>query len=348
MGFHLRADVYSDPAVPTAAIVRRVWLGGSTDDGYWPEDHWYPASEIDAEISRLHRESRIVIEDHRPSRAGFRLELNEHSATRREAAMSVNGRPFAATRPGPCPAADRTCRHGGQIRVGDEIKPVDGLGWIHEDDVIPAAEGLPVGIQRNMARTQTAAELAIAAEADRLLDAYESIRENERRIRQAIIPTGNYTIRPADETTAAVISVGPADFGSFPEGTRKVAMHGSFSILIDGLSQHRSWYGFAIVKPGGSISVYKNARAILNAATADLREEDRHLQAKLRLAIKSLRLLTEAGESEILRYGKAYASGESKCWRCERPLLDETSQRLGIGPSCLKTLRRDLEQGARA
>lgn len=257
--------------------------------------------------------------------------------------MSVNGRPFGARRAGPCPAGD-LCRHNGQVALGDEIKmSPNGIGWIHEDDVAPAQIGRPV-----VTRAASIPNGDTAAEADRLLDAYDSIRENERRIRQSVIPTGNYTVRPADETTASVLSIGPTDFGSFPEGTRRVAMHGSFSILVDGLSQSRSWYGFALIRPGGKIGVYKNARAILETPTDQLRAEDVHLQAKLRLALKALRLLIEAGESELLRYGKAYASGEMKCWRCERPLLDETSQRLGIGPKCLQMLRKDLDGGLTA
>jgi hypothetical protein len=248
--------------------------------------------------------------------------------------MSVNGRPFAARQAGPCPAF--TCRHGGQIRTGDDIKPVDGLGWIHEDDVTPVQLG------RKPLPVRTADELTLEAAADRLLNEYDNRREADRRARNARIPTGNYTIRPADERTAVVLSIGPADFGEFPDGTRKVAVHGSFSILIDGLSQARSWYGFALVKPGGQISVYKNARKILESDPDLIRPEDVHLRSKLRVALKSLRLLIEAGESEIMAYGKAYASAQSACWKCERPLTDETSQRLGIGPKCRQVLAGEL------
>ena len=219
--------------------------------------------------------------------------------------MSVNGRPFGAQRDGPCPA--RTCRHNGQIKRGEEVKSVDGLGWIHEDDVTPALIG------REPISTPDATALRIAAEADRLLFEYDAIRKADRMARLAIIPTGNYTVRPADESAAVVLSFGDADFGDFPRGTRKVAVRGSFSIPVNGLSEHRSWYGFAVVKPGGRISLYKKARAVLETETSALRPEDVHLQAKLRQSIKALRLLIEAGESEIVRYGKAYASAEGEC-----------------------------------
>jgi hypothetical protein len=250
--------------------------------------------------------------------------------------MSVNGRPFLANRAGPCPAS--TCRHGGLISIGDDIKPAEGIGWIHEDDVVPAVVGLaprPV---------QLVDELRIAADADRLLNEYESMREAERRAKLSIIPTGNYTVRPADERTAAVLSIGETEYGSFAKGTRRVSVHGSFSIVVDGLSEHRSWYGFAFVRPGGQISIYKNARAILESRPDDLRPEDVHLRDKLRLAVKALRLLIDAGLDEIMRYGKAYAATSGKCWRCERPLTDETSQRLGIGPLCRKVVMTDLRQ----
>lgn len=255
--------------------------------------------------------------------------------------MSVNGRPFGARRAGPCPAA-HLCRHGGRIAVGDEVKPaVNGIGWIHEDDVAPAQIGRePIVPQSDIA-------IARAAEADRLLDEYDNAREADRMARLAIIPTGNYTVRPADERDAVVLSFGDADFGDFPRGTHKVAVHGSFSILVRGLSEHRSWYGFAVVKPGGRISLYKNARAILDTKPDALRPEDVHLQAKLRLAIKALRLLIDAGEAEIMRYGKAYASAANACFRCERPLTDEISQKIGLGPHCRQIVQLEIEQGGR-
>lgn len=245
--------------------------------------------------------------------------------------MSVNGRSFGATRPGPCPAG-LSCRRGGRIEIGQEIGPMSGLGWIHEED-------------REALNRKGTADLGefdpIAADrADALLEEYEAEMSRRRDILRAL-PTGNYTVRPADERAAIVLSVGPADFGSFPEGTRKIAMHGSFSIVVDGLSEARSWYGFAIVKPGGRVTVYKNARAILETAENRLRPEDVHLQAKLRLALKALRLLIDSGVDQLMAYGKAYASVESRCWRCDRPLKDEQSQKDGIGPECLKRLRSE-------
>lgn len=262
--------------------------------------------------------------------------------------MSVNGRPFSAGRYGPCPAG-RSCVHGGDIMIGQQIRPAEGYGergrvWVHDDDPDPSDIRSTAEIERVYGGSggpgHAAANLAEADRADALLEEYEAEMSRRRDILRAL-PTGNYTVRPADERAAIVLSVGPADFGSFPEGTRKIAMHGSFSIVVDGLSEARSWYGFAIVKPGGRVTVYKNARAILETAENRLRPEDVHLQAKLRLALKALRLLIDSGVDQLMAYGKAYASVESRCWRCDRPLKDEQSQKDGIGPECLKRLRSE-------
>lgn len=257
-------------------------------------------------------------------------------------------RPFPARIAGPCPAADQCAYPDRRINIGDDIRKAEGVGWVHQNDNVRDALAKPwAGAD---ARAAQASELRIAAEADRLLNEYDAIRHAACRARNASIPTGNYTVRPADESSAVVLSVGETTKfnGSFPLGSRKIAVRGSFSIMIGGLSEHRTWYGFAVVKPVGSVSLYKNARAVLEAAPADLRAEDVHLQAKLRQAIKALRLLIDAGIDEIMSYGKAYASAEAKCWRCERPLTDETSQRLGIGPHCRQIVSQEMGQDINA
>lgn len=155
----------------------------------------------------------------------------------------------------------------------------------------------------------------------------------------ATVPVGRYTVRGADETTASVLSFEVPGFGSFPEGTRTVSVHGSFVVAgRGGLSEHRSWLGMAVVFPGGRISVYSTARAMMDngAPEAD----------KLRRAVKHLRLMIEAGEADLMKYGRAYASAEGKCFICSRPLLDEASIRDGIGPICRKRFSQEMASGA--
>lgn len=183
----------------------------------------------------------------------------------------------------------------------------------------------------------------IAAQADALLNEYDATRAKAEPVGHGgkvflhngqylpanyrPIPEGRYTVRPADETVASVLSIEAPTFGNFTEGSRAVSMHGQFG--------ERSWYGFAIVRPDGRISLYKTARAVMDAETAGSADEQ-HLRAKLRAAVKAVRLMIDAGTSDLLEYGKAYAASEGHCFVCRRPLLDETSQKLGIGPVCLK------------
>ncbi len=189
----------------------------------------------------------------------------------------------------------------------------------------------PVAVQR--VDDTDAVDIALAE-----FDA-RTARSEPLRASQATVPSGRYTVRGADEVTASVLSFETPSFGSFPEGARAVSVHGSFAVKgRSGLSEHRSWLGFAIVFPGGRISVYSTARAMMDngAPEAD----------KLRRAVKHLRLMIEAGEAELMQYGRAYAQAENQCFICARPLLDETSQSLGIGPVCRKRFSQEMASGA--
>lgn len=233
----------------------------------------------------------------------------------------INGRPFAARKAGPCPAG-AACVHGGQIRIGDKIGPVAGTGWIHDDDRKPVAAPIAPGGTSG----QTASK--------NLPQAHQT-----PNIGMVTLPEGTYTIRPADERDHVVIDVDTPNFGSFGPNTRTVSVHGSFAVKgRSGLRQARSWLGFGLVSDG-RLSLYRNMRALIEARPEDVEEIDRHARAKVIRAAKAVRLMLTADADKLMEYGKAYASVANACFVCGRPLLDEDSQKDGLGPVCKKRFR---------
>lgn len=185
---------------------------------------------------------------------------------------------------------------------------------------------------------------AVADRADDLLAQYEAAekRKAAEAVKSGAIvpPVGKYTIRPADEKIAAVLSIEEPTFGNFPTGTRVVALHGSFVVKVRGLSESRSWLQFGIIRPDGSFGLYRNMRELLEMPFDAVPAERMHERDKVRAAVKAIRLMLAADLDTILTYGKTWAAVERKCWVCGHGLLDEASQRRGIGPVCLRNVSR--------
>lgn len=216
----------------------------------------------------------------------------------------------------------RLCSRGGRIEPGQSIERA-GAGWRHA--------GCPTIVD----------EQTVADAADRLAELYERATGRQSCVRMTrtarLIPIANFTIRPADETDAAVLSFDSSpDWGNFPDGTRLVSMHGSFEPDLRGYRQHRSWLAFGVVYPDGRLSIFRPFRALLDETPADHR--DRHIAEKLRIAAKATRFLAQATGEQILGLVKAYAAETNRCMLCGKELKRERYQRMGVGPDCLKKL----------
>lgn len=161
--------------------------------------------------------------------------------------------------------------------------------------------------------------------------------ENGSQARQRAaraIPSGKYTVRPADESAHVVLSFEAPDFGSFPDGTMVVSVHGSFAPLgRNGLREHRSWLGIGLAFPDGRFNLYRPIREMISGPST-LPAEDAPARDKAIRASKAVRLILEAGTDQLMAYGKAWAMAEQKCFRCSSGLDDPKSQAEGIGPVC--------------
>jgi hypothetical protein len=156
----------------------------------------------------------------------------------------------------------------------------------------------------------------------------------------ATVPAvGKYTVRPEGETVAVVVSIEEPTFGDFKPGTRIVSVHGSFVVQRGGLSESRSWLPFGIIHADGRLVLYKTARELVALNPNVVPAERQHERAKIILAANATRLMLTADIDTILTFGKAWASAEGKCFVCGHGLLDEESQRRGIGPVCLRRVR---------
>jgi len=74
MAQRLRADIWAHPFQEDVVMIREVWMGGSTDDGYWPTDHAWTADRAEQEIAYLKNRPRTDVHDHRPDIFPFKIE----------------------------------------------------------------------------------------------------------------------------------------------------------------------------------------------------------------------------------------------------------------------------------
>lgn len=63
MAQRLQVVIWADPWMPDGYILREVWVGGSTDDGYWPNDRQVSTAELRSSLTDLRRRSRTDIMD---------------------------------------------------------------------------------------------------------------------------------------------------------------------------------------------------------------------------------------------------------------------------------------------
>jgi hypothetical protein len=62
----LRVDVWEHPFQEGVAVFREAWIGGSTDDGYWPTDSCLAPEQAARELAVLKTRARTEVHDHRP------------------------------------------------------------------------------------------------------------------------------------------------------------------------------------------------------------------------------------------------------------------------------------------
>lgn len=273
--------------------------------------------------------------------------------------MSVNGRPFGATRVSRCPAG-AGCVHGGQISVGDQIGPVAGVGWIHDDDSRPVATRPTIAdVSRDVPMTtQQARALGQLPRCPvRRSGDGSGYRPPQRTVAATTatpaskkLPSGRYTVRTADMPSHVVVEISDTETAAGTwYGTQTVSVHGVFAPRIGKLREHRSWLQFAVIRDG-RVNVYHKMRELIDAcmqaiATGStypaVEAEDAAIAARVAQAAKAVRWLIAADLDAIMAAGAAYARANSRCWRCRQPLDDPESQKRGIGPTCLKILRRE-------
>lgn len=63
MAQRLQVTIWADPWLPDGYILREVWVGGSTDDGYWPNDKQVSESELTYALWSLQFQRNATITD---------------------------------------------------------------------------------------------------------------------------------------------------------------------------------------------------------------------------------------------------------------------------------------------
>lgn len=264
--------------------------------------------------------------------------------------MSINGRPFGATRASRCPAG-AGCVHGGQISVGDQIGPVAGVGWVHDDDSRPdVTQPSVANVSRDVPMTaQQARALGQLPRCPvRRSGDGSGYRQPQRTVATTTtppvskkLPSGRYTVQTADMTSHVVVEISDTETAAGTwYGTQTVSVHGVFAPRIGKLREHRSWLRFAVIRDG-RVSVYQKMRELIDAPASQVEPEDAAIARRVVQAAKAVRWLIIADLDAIIEAGAAYARTNSRCWRCRQPLDDPESQKRGIGPVCLKNVRRE-------
>lgn len=72
MALRQHVHLWADPWKEGGAIIRKVWLGGSTDDGYWPDDRQLTPEEAEREVAFYAHDSRVTFTDCRPAMFPFK------------------------------------------------------------------------------------------------------------------------------------------------------------------------------------------------------------------------------------------------------------------------------------
>lgn len=124
------------------------------------------------------------------------------------------------------------------------------------------------------------------------------------------LSNGLYTVVLSGDDDYVTLRVSDPKFGDFEPGTKMVA-------YLSGPDNERNYTGFAFIKPGNKIAVWKRYQTNNNSRI-----------------VKALEYLVRSNDPAF--YGLEYALRSGKCWRCGRTLTVPTSLNRGLGPDCAK------------